>query len=83
MLIFAPTDEMLKKYQNKEISWDDYQKEYVNILDSRDIIYNFNHKILGDACLLCSEPMPDKCHRRLLAEYFKSKIDDLEIYHIK
>jgi uncharacterized protein (DUF488 family) len=23
MLLFAPTDEILKKYQNKEISWDD------------------------------------------------------------
>lgn len=82
MLLFAPTDEMLKKYQNKEMSWDDYQKEYVNVLDSRDVINKFDHQILRDACLLCSEPKPDKCHRRLLAEYLNVKINDIEVIHL-
>jgi uncharacterized protein YeaO (DUF488 family) len=82
MLLFAPTDEMLKKYQDKEMSWEDYQKEYVRVLDSRDVINIFDHKILSDACLLCSEPKPDKCHRRLLAEYLNVKIKDLEIIHL-
>jgi uncharacterized protein (DUF488 family) len=82
MLLFAPTDEMLKKYQDKEMSREDYQKEYVKVLDSRDVINNFDHKILSDACLLCSEPKPDKCHRRLLAEYLNGKIKDLEIIHL-
>jgi len=43
MLLFAPTDEILKKYRGKEISWDDYQKEYVNLLDSRNALNSFDH----------------------------------------
>lgn len=82
MLLFAPTDEMLKKYQNNEMSWEDYQREYIHLLDSRDVINNFDHQLLRDACLLCSEPKPDKCHRRLLAEYLQLIINDLEIIHI-
>jgi len=82
MLLFAPTDEILKKYRGKEISWDDYQKEYVNLLDSRNALNSFDHQILSDACLLCSEPTPEKCHRRLLAEYLSGKIKGIEIVHL-
>jgi uncharacterized protein (DUF488 family) len=34
------------------------------------------------ACLLCSEPKPDKCHRRLVAEFFKHTFEDIEIIHL-
>jgi uncharacterized protein (DUF488 family) len=34
------------------------------------------------ACLLCSEPSPEKCHRRLVAEYFKNHLNNIEIQHL-
>jgi hypothetical protein len=39
-------------------------------------------ELLDYGCLLCSEPSPDQCHRRLVAEYMKKFISDLEITHL-
>ncbi len=32
--------------------------------------------------LLCSEPEPDCCHRRLVAEYLRARWRDLAIIHL-
>jgi uncharacterized protein (DUF488 family) len=37
---------------------------------------------LNNSCLLCSEPKPEKCHRRLVAEYLMEKFGDIEIKHL-
>ena len=33
-------------------------------------------------CLLCSEPTPERCHRRLVAEYLNAKWGNVDIEHI-
>jgi uncharacterized protein (DUF488 family) len=30
-------------------------------------------EVIEGSCLLCSEPMPENCHRRLVAEYLQRK----------
>ena len=37
---------------------------------------------LNNSCFLCSEPTPERCHRRLVAEYFKEKFGNIEIKHL-
>lgn len=37
---------------------------------------------LSEVCFLCSEPTPEKCHRRLLAEYLKEQYPEIEIIHL-
>jgi len=37
---------------------------------------------LDGACLLCSEDKPEKCHRRLVAEYLNEKLGSIEVNHI-
>lgn len=78
----APTNDLLKSYKKKEIKWEEYENEYISLLNDRDILNQFNHSILENACLLCSEPKPDQCHRRLLAEYLEEKIGNIEIIHL-
>lgn len=39
-------------------------------------------EVIDGGCLLCSEPTPENCHRRLVAEYLKSKWGEVEIEHI-
>ena len=34
------------------------------------------------ACLLCSEPQPDRCHRRLVAEYLQRQWPEVVIEHL-
>ena len=63
----APTKELLKKYRDKNISWQGYETEYIDILNKRNILEELNLEELDGICLLCSEHKPDMCHRRLLA----------------
>jgi len=78
----APTKELLTNYRDKKITWIQYEKEYVSILEKRDIIQKIDFEKLDGSCLLCSEHKPDMCHRRLLAEYLKKANKDIKIIHL-
>jgi uncharacterized protein (DUF488 family) len=82
ILMYAPTEDVLKQYQRGEISWIQYQKKYLELLEKRKIIENLDPTSLDRACLLCSEEVPDQCHRRLLAEYIQGNIPDVKIMHL-
>jgi uncharacterized protein YeaO (DUF488 family) len=82
-LDFAPTKELLEKYRQKKISWDEYTKEYLHLLDTRNIREIVNTEALDQCCLLCSEHSPEKCHRRVLAEYLQRLNPDIQIIHLK
>lgn len=79
---FAPTKELLSKYRDKQISWREYEIEYLNLLDMRKVAQKTDIEKLHENCLLCSEHTPEKCHRRLLAEYLKHVKNDVEIFHL-
>jgi uncharacterized protein (DUF488 family) len=81
-LDFAPTIELLKKYRNKKINWEEYEIEYLNLLDDRKIASTTDIEKLHENCFLCSEHTPEKCHRRLLAEYLQHVKNDIEIIHL-
>lgn len=78
----APTKELLDKYRDKNISWQEYEVEYTGILNRRNILKKINFDELDGCCILCSEHEPDMCHRRLLAEYLKKANDDIKIIHL-
>jgi uncharacterized protein (DUF488 family) len=79
----APTKDLLTKYRSKKMSCEEYEVEYLNLLDMRRIGEKINIEELHQNCLLCSEHSPEKCHRRLLAEYLKARCNQLEIIHLK
>jgi uncharacterized protein (DUF488 family) len=78
----APTEQLLENYKSKKISWVEYEKEYDRILSAREPFGYLNMDLLNRACFLCSEPTAKQCHRRLLAEFLKKEIPDLEIIHL-
>ncbi|MBP1468303.1 DUF488 domain-containing protein [Candidatus Chloroploca sp. M-50] len=80
---FAPTKELLNRYRKKQMSWAEYEIEYLNLLDIRNIKNKVVVEQLNHSCLLCSEHLPDKCHRRLLAEYLQKTSSDIQIIHLK
>ena len=77
-----PTKELLSRYRDKKISWAEYEIEYLNLLDSRKISQKMDIEKLHENCLLCSEHTPEKCHRRLLAEYLKQTNTNIDIVHL-
>jgi uncharacterized protein (DUF488 family) len=79
----APTKELLSNYREKKISWNEYEIEYLNLLDVRKIRKKINIDELHQNCFLCSEHTPEKCHRRLLAEYLQHINNDIKIIHLK
>lgn len=81
-LDFAPTKELLSRYRDKKISWSEYEIEYLNLLDIRKIAQKIEIEKLHQNCLLCSEHTPEKCHRRLLADYLKHLKSDIEVIHL-
>jgi uncharacterized protein (DUF488 family) len=79
---FAPTKELLSRYRDKKITWPEYEIEYLNLLDMRKVAQKTDIEKLHENCLLCSEHTPEKCHRRLLAEYLKHVKNGIEIIHL-
>ena len=79
----APTNELLSNYRNKSIDFDEYTKIFEKLIIERKIISNYNIHDFDGAVFLCSEEQPDKCHRRLLVEYFQDNNSNIEITHLK
>ena len=80
---YAPTKEILQAYKKETISWSEYEEKYVELLIKRKVEKDFENKYLkySKVLLLCSEPTPECCHRRLLAEYLKNKME-CNVIHI-
>ena len=73
---------MLHNYQKKEITWNDYEIEYLRIIEQRSILNIIKENEIINGVLLCSEDRPEQCHRRLLAEYLKRNWENIEIIHL-
>lgn len=78
----APTQDMLDAYKKEGGDWQDYEKRFNALITQRQIDERIPRDALDGACLLCSEDTPKHCHRRLVADYLKSKWCDLEIIHL-
>jgi len=79
---FAPTKDLLDGYKNKKISWNEYERIYNELLLKRNIINNIEWDFFDNAVFLCSEPTAEKCHRKLLAEFFAKKNTAIKVRHL-
>lgn len=80
----APTSDLLAAYKKKLISWDEYAKEYAELLHKRRIASQVEYYLgSGGACLLCSEAKPHHCHRSILATYSSTILErPVRIQHL-
>jgi len=73
----SPSEELLTNFQNKLITWDEYQKRFLQEMESKTVLL----KTLAEKAknqnvtLLCCERDDKECHRRLLKEIIE-KIDN-------
>lgn len=79
----APTPELLRAYRAQEIDWDAYAGAFEQLMAERRIESCIQPDLLPDACLLCSEHPPERCHRRLVAEYLREAWGGIEIIHLQ
>ncbi len=71
-LLLAPTKDLLDGYKKETISWEEYVDTYPIILKERNLEKIIDVSTYDNACILCSEPTADQCHRRLAAEYIQA-----------
>ena len=81
--LLAPTAEILDAYRKNKGDWDTYERQFLDLMASRQIQKNMEPGwFLKRTVLLCSEHTPDHCHRRLVAEYLRDRWGNVEIVHL-
>ena len=78
----APDAELLDDYRKKRIDWPTYEGRFLALMEERRIGEPQLKEMLDGGCLLCSEHTPERCHRRLVAEYLSQRWGDVEIVHL-
>jgi uncharacterized protein (DUF488 family) len=80
--LLAPTKEILDDYR-KDHSWSRYTERFLKLLRDRRVEERLPRDLVTrPTVLLCSEPTPQKCHRRLVAEYLADRWRDMELVHL-
>lgn len=82
ILDLAPTKDILDAYKKKGGDWQTYEKQFLQLITERKIEEKVSPDLLDGGCLLCSEPTPHHCHRRLVAEYLSQKLGTINIHHL-
>lgn len=79
----APTQSMLKAYKQNGMTWDEYEKQFLDLMAQRQVERIVDHNLFDDGCLLCSEHKPHQCHRRLVIQYLNEQWQTkLEVEHL-
>lgn len=81
MTALAPTADMLAAFKKNKGDWTAYETRFTALMAERRI-EALDQKTFNGACLLCSEPTPHHCHRRLVAEYLGKHWNDVSIKHL-
>jgi len=79
----APSPEILDAYKARG-GWPAYEREFLALLACRGA-EEIGRQLLAHVrrpCLLCAEPQPDHCHRRLVAEWWAGHAPGLEVVHL-
>lgn len=84
MDFLAPTQEIRKANKDSRHGWSTFERLFLALMEARGIVDQVDRAFFTEApcCLLCSEPTPDHCHRRLVAERLQQAWPELEIIHL-
>ncbi len=79
----APSKEILREYR-EDGNWARYVERFESLMSARNIPISLDRAAFEaqDSCLLCSEPTPKQCHRRLVAERLAASWPNVEIVHL-
>lgn len=78
----APSAELLSDYRAGKVGWPDYEARYLDALNGDTVFAQLSGIELDGACLLCAEPTPEQCHRRLAGEWLVARTPGLALIHL-
>ena len=81
--MWAPTKEIRDRYHDTG-DWDTFENGYRTLLAKRTLPAPEDLTLVRATriCLLCSEPKPDRCHRRVAAEVLAAAMDRCDVRHL-
>ena len=84
--LLAPPEDLLKSYRSAK-DWAVYETAFLAEMNQRGVPTILDtSKWLPNVALLCSEPTPEKCHRRLVADllaaHWHQNGETVEIRHL-
>ncbi len=81
--LLAPAPEILDDYR-KDKDWNAYVRRFDALMEQRNVPCVLDRTIFESApcCLLCSEPTPEQCHRRLVAERIARSWASVNVVHL-
>jgi uncharacterized protein (DUF488 family) len=79
----APPADLLSDYRSNH-DWSAYVPRFEAAMDERNVPASLDRASFEERvnCLLCSEPGPEQCHRRLVAERLARTWPDVEVIHL-
>lgn len=78
----APSRTLLADYRKGLISWSEYEHSFLQLLERRNALAAINLRNYENAILLCSEALPERCHRRLVAEQIQKIDPNVQVIHL-
>jgi uncharacterized protein (DUF488 family) len=79
---FAPTKEILDDFKKRKGPWAEYERKFKDLMADRRTAETAAGVLRENDCLLCSEPTPENCHRRLVAEHLREQLGNIEVIHL-
>ena len=79
---FAPTKDILDEFKKRKGSWTEYQRKFKDLMENRRIAETAAKVLRENDCFLCSEHTTEHCHRRLVAEHLRDRMDSIEVIHL-
>ena len=81
--LLAPTQEMLDAFKKRKGDWQVYEEAFLSLMRARKIEATIDkERFSKKTVLLCSEPTPEHCHRRLVLEYLQQHWEGVTIRHL-
>ena len=75
--LLAPSAEMRKAYKATR-DWQQYEDSFLKLMAERKVLERVDpSRFEGTIALLCSEPEPTQCHRRLVADLLANRLTSL------
>lgn len=81
-VLLAPTKPMLDDYKKCISSWEEYERRFLDLMAQRRVEDAIPRGALDNSVLLCSEPTPHQCHRRLVVEYLADRWGGIQVTHL-
>jgi uncharacterized protein (DUF488 family) len=82
-LLLAPQQNILDEYKKQKGKWEIYEAAFLELMAERKIEEKLDPAYFArPTVMLCSEPTPHHCHRRLVAEYLQQHWGNFKILHL-